>query len=84
MNLAYDQRHMHTPNFDAIAQKGMTFTHAYCQIAVCAPSRCGAFLAACQFAHSVDIPVPCPTLCHHVQRGYPSTGGVTSFSLAAA
>ena len=29
----------HTPNIDALAAKGSTFTHSYCQQAVCAPSR---------------------------------------------
>ncbi len=28
-----------TPNIDRLARKGMTFTNAYCQVAVCAPSR---------------------------------------------
>mgnify|MGYP006089039549 FL=1 len=28
-----------TPNLDALASSGFTFAHAYCQHAVCAPSR---------------------------------------------
>ncbi|NQU86054.1 MAG: sulfatase-like hydrolase/transferase [Mariniphaga sp.] len=28
-----------TPNIDALAEKGIVFSHAYCQQAVCAPSR---------------------------------------------
>ncbi|MDX1285303.1 MAG: sulfatase [Draconibacterium sp.] len=31
--------HMHTPNLDRLADQGMIFTRAYCQQAVCAPSR---------------------------------------------
>ena len=39
MNLAYGQPDIVTPNFDRLAQRGLVFTRAYCQIAVCAPSR---------------------------------------------
>ena len=39
MNLAYGQKHMVTPAFDRLAKEGSVFTRAYCQIAVCAPSR---------------------------------------------
>ena len=44
MNLAYKQSQMHTPAFDRLAANGLTFDHAYCQIAVCAPSR-GSFMS---------------------------------------
>ena len=30
---------VHTPNFDALANKSVLFEHAFCQISVCAPSR---------------------------------------------
>lgn len=30
---------MHTPNIDRLARSGMCFTHAFCQQAVCSPSR---------------------------------------------
>jgi arylsulfatase A-like enzyme len=39
MNVAYGQTHMVTPAFDRLAREGLTFDNAYCQIAVCAPSR---------------------------------------------
>eukprot|EP01043_Picozoa_sp_COSAG02_P029048 COSAG02_NODE_1792_length_10916_cov_169.572789_5_plen_216_part_00 len=39
MNVAYGQSHMITPAFDRLAKEGSVFTRAYCQIAVCAPSR---------------------------------------------
>ncbi len=35
----YGARHMHTPNIDALAARGTVFTKAYCQQAVCSPSR---------------------------------------------
>lgn len=35
----FGARHMHTPNLDRLAEKGMIFERAYCQQAVCAPSR---------------------------------------------
>eukprot|EP01052_Picozoa_sp_SAG31_P027561 SAG31_NODE_2589_length_5427_cov_3.886449_3_plen_243_part_00 len=39
MKAAYGQAHMITPAFDRLAKEGSVFTRAYCQIAVCAPSR---------------------------------------------
>ena len=39
MNLAYHQADVVTPNFDRLARTGLTFDRAFCQIAVCAPSR---------------------------------------------
>lgn len=35
----YGNKVIKTPNIDRLAQKGMTFTNAYCQVGVCAPSR---------------------------------------------
>ena len=35
----YGHTEMHTPNFDRLAQMGVTFTNAYVQQAVCGPSR---------------------------------------------
>lgn len=35
----YGATQMHTPNFDRLAQMGMTFTNAHVQYAVCGPSR---------------------------------------------
>lgn len=35
----YGAKYMHTPNLDKLAQRGIIFKHAYCQQAVCAPSR---------------------------------------------
>ena len=35
----YGAKHVHTPNLDALAKIGTVFTRAYCQQAVCSPSR---------------------------------------------
>lgn len=37
--VAYKQKRAITPSFDRLAKEGLVFTRAYCQIAVCAPSR---------------------------------------------
>lgn len=36
---AYGKSYIHSPNLDRLAKLGVTFTHAYCQQAVCSPSR---------------------------------------------
>ena len=35
----YGAKHVHSPNLDRLAASGILFTHAYCQQAVCNPSR---------------------------------------------
>ena len=35
----YDRAHVIAPNFQRLAEKAVIFDHAYCQIAVCCPSR---------------------------------------------
>lgn len=36
---AYGSPHIHSPNLDRLAKQGVTFERAYCQQAVCSPSR---------------------------------------------
>lgn len=36
---AYGASYIHSPNFDRIAKAGITFNRAYCQQALCSPSR---------------------------------------------
>jgi arylsulfatase A-like enzyme len=36
---AYGRSYIHSPNLDRVAKRGVTFRRAYCQQAVCSPSR---------------------------------------------
>ena len=36
---AYNQKYMHTPNLDKLAKESLVFQRAYCQHALCIPSR---------------------------------------------
>ena len=39
MTRDYGHDHMHTPNFDRLAKRGMRFENAYCQVPTCGASR---------------------------------------------
>ena len=35
----YGRKQIHSPNIDRLAAEGLLFERAYCQVAVCSPSR---------------------------------------------
>ena len=39
MTRDYGHKHMHTPNFDRLAEEGLRFENAYCQVPTCGASR---------------------------------------------
>ena len=43
----YGAKYIHSPNIDRLATRGMVMEHAYCQVAVCNPSRCNV-LSGCR------------------------------------
>lgn len=49
---AYGDRSLRTPTFDAIAENGVLFTHAFCQVPSCSPAR--AVLLTGQAAHRLE------------------------------
>lgn len=78
----YGDRLAHTPNIDRLAARGMVFDRAYCQHALCAPSRASvitglrpetfpAISAGVQNAHYRDVRPEVVTLPQHFkQQGY--------------
>jgi len=52
----YGASYMHTPNIDVLAARGTVFSRAYCQQAVCAPSRASLMTGLhCSSIHLYDL-----------------------------
>lgn len=58
----YDEKGPPTPNIDALAHSGVTFTNAYCTSPICAPSRAGLLTGRYQhrFGHEFQCSGPYP------------------------
>ncbi len=80
---AYGQNWVHSPNLDRLAERGMRFDMAYCNQAVCAPSRnnllvgsrstsIGVYSLGFHFRDAVPAAVTLPQ--HFKDHGYHSAG----------
>ena len=49
----YGHQHLQTPNIDSLAENGVTFTNAYCQAPLCAPSRASFYSGRYMSSHGV-------------------------------
>lgn len=57
----YGHPHLHTPNIDRLASKGMRFNRAYVQSPVCGPSRASFYTGRTVFSHGStwnQVPLP--------------------------
>lgn len=67
----YGHPHLHTPNIDALAARGVRFTRAYVQSPVCGPSRMSFYTGRYMRSHGANwnrfpLPVGTPTLGDHL------------------
>jgi hypothetical protein len=60
LNYAYGQKGMHTPHIDAFAKSATVFNNAYCQIAVCSPSR----MSFVRYIARLSYCLPCDVAYH--------------------
>ncbi len=57
----YGHPHLHTPNIDRLAEKGVRFDRAYVQSPVCGPSRASSYTGRTVFSHGSTwngVPLP--------------------------
>ncbi|MCB1407096.1 MAG: alkaline phosphatase family protein [Rhodobacteraceae bacterium] len=57
----YGHPHLHTPNLDRLARKGVRFDRAYVQSPVCGPSRASCYTGRTAFSHGATwnrVPLP--------------------------
>ncbi|MEP5154872.1 alkaline phosphatase family protein [Planktotalea sp.] len=57
----YGHPHLHTPNIDRLAEKGVRFDRAYVQSPVCGPSRASCYTGRTVFSHGATwnrVPLP--------------------------
>lgn len=75
----YGEKAIHSPNIDALAKSGVVFERAYCQLAVCNPSRVSIMTGlrpdstkvwdlATRFRHTIPDAVTLPQ--HFMKNGY--------------
>ena len=89
----YGETQMHTPNFDRLAKRGMTFTNAHVQYAVCGASRASVMTGTNPDTNKVwdlhtDFRESAPNLVsmpeHLINQGYESTGSGKIYHISSA
>lgn len=72
----YHNRDVQTPHLQALADRGTTFQHAYCNFPLCAPSRASMMTgrlagAIANYDNDSELPASVPTFLHHLRlAGY--------------
>jgi arylsulfatase A-like enzyme len=69
----YGHPHLHTPNIDRLAERGVRFTQAYVQSPICGPSRMSSYTGRYTHSHGstwngIPLRVGEPTLGDHLRE----------------